>query len=92
MALFKEKLGQPQPHDEGKQTGLQLWSHHELWSSPQTVRDELYLDILLFFLPSTGIVTWGCSWGVKLHSSIVKFGVKWSKNLQNTKKHHIQAW
>jgi len=39
---------------------LQLVSHHGLWPS-QTICGVLCLDILLFFLPSTGIVTWGFS-------------------------------
>jgi len=60
MTLFKEELGQPQSHDEGKQRDLQLRSHHEPWGLPRTVCGELYLDIFLFFIASTGIVIWGC--------------------------------
>jgi len=30
MALLKEELDQPQPHDEGKQKDLQYWTRHGL--------------------------------------------------------------
>ena len=86
--LFKHELGRPRPQDEGRQRGKQFQAHHRPWPSPRTILGQLYLDTLLFFLPSTGIETWGCRWGLMPHSFMVKFGVKWSKTLQNIEKNH----
>ena len=82
MALFKEELNQSQPYDEGKQRDLPLWTHHGLWPSPWTIHGEFYLDVLSFFLPSTGIVTCGVRGGSSYTHLGVKYEVKWSKNLQ----------
>ena len=57
ITLFREELNQPQPHDESKWAGLQLWPYHGPWPSTQTIHVELSLNTHMFFLPSKRIVT-----------------------------------
>jgi len=58
--------------------------------TPQTMANTMdrpwsaltwYSSVLL---SSTGIATEGCPWGVQIHSFRIKYGIKLSKNLQNT--------
>jgi len=54
--------------------------------TPWRVCGQLWLDILLFFLSSTGIATHGHPWEVKVHSIRVKIRAKHLRTCKTRKE------
>ena len=72
-----------------KQEGLGERGPPQTMVPQWTIYGELYFDVLLFFLPSTGITTWRCLWGVKLH---LFGGQIWGEMVQKPTKYRKEPY